>query len=118
MSKLNRQSQHRPSRETIKSKELADLRRENHKLKRQVAQGQKAVRRVVDSNDMFRDIDQSTTTFPVEGCVLTNDVLRETVNKILGACPCGGKWKRLELGPKTIDICDQCTTRRVVKTET
>ena len=115
MSKLNRQSQHKPPRETVKSRELADLRRENHKLKKQVAQGRKTVQRVVDSNDMFRGIDRSTATFEMKGCILTRDVLEDAAKKMLNACSCGGNWKRLELGPKVIEVCDQCTARRVVK---
>lgn len=119
MSKLNRQSQHRPSRDTVKSKELADLRRENHALKKQVARNRKVVQRVVDSNDMFRGVDRGVAWPKPEtkGCVLTREAYQKSADMLLGSCPCGGKWKTLELGPKTLEVCDTCLTRRVVKPE-
>lgn len=115
MAKLNRQSQHRASRENAKSRELADLKRENHRLKKQVAHGRKTVQRVVDSNDMFRDVDTVGVPLPeMKGCVLTSRVLQEAADKMFNACSCGGQWKRLELGPKVIEVCVECTSRRVV----
>jgi hypothetical protein len=116
MSKLNRQKQHRPPRDTAKNKELADLRRENHKLKQQVARTRKAAARAVESNDSFRGIDRGVIPMPeMKGPTLTRELLQGAVEKVLGACSCGGEWKRLELGPKTIEVCVGCTARRPVK---
>jgi DNA-directed RNA polymerase subunit RPC12/RpoP len=130
MSKRTQQSQHRPSRDTAKSKELADLRRENHKLKKQVAQGRKTVQRVVDSNDMFRGVDSTATPVNMEAAVLTRETLQKAFDlmnrqpsgppqRIVppGVChECGGSLKKLELGPKVVEVCSQCGWRRVVKT--
>jgi hypothetical protein len=119
MSKLNRQKQHKPPRETAKSRELADLRRENHKLKQQVARTRKQAVRAIDAHfPLFSGVNRSTAPKPeMKGCVLTREVLRDAAEKMLNACPCGGNWKRLELGPKVIEVCDQCTARRPVKSD-
>jgi len=117
MAKLNRQKQHKPPRETVKNREMADIRRENHKLKQQLARVRKQAVKAIDAHfdPLFSSINRNSIPKPeMKGCVLNREVLNSAVEKLMASCPCGGNWKRLTLGPKTFDICDTCTARKPV----
>lgn len=133
MSKQNRQAQHRPERDAAKNREMADLRRENHKLKKQVAQVRKQAVRAIDArfDPLFGGINRTVAPKPeMKGCVLTREVIQDSFDKMNehrggpppvvfvppGICySCGCATKRLELGPKVAEVCPECGWRQVLK---
>lgn len=123
-----RQKQHRPERDVKHARELADLRRENNRLARQNARFRKQAERATSTRDMFEGVDTSATVPVQPGGAITPAVLEDAAERCrkgfgapqerfypAGSCPeCGTATRRLELGPKTLDVCPECKWRKVV----
>lgn len=58
--------QHRPKRDSRKAKEAADLRRENHQLKRMLSQLRRRVEELVDQGDGYHE--PTPVPAPQGGC--------------------------------------------------
>jgi hypothetical protein len=93
-------SGHRPQRETSSSnKELAEVKRENHKLKRQIARLQKYVTKLMEQGP--------ASVVPDEGPVqpLENSIDCQT---------CGKPLTIVSFGTKVLKACKACGWRQVV----
>jgi hypothetical protein len=117
VSKRLRQAQHRPERDVKHAHEVADLKRENHKLAREKAALQKQLKRAITTRDMFEDVETKTVPVNLAGSPITTEVIEhaaERMRKEMGgpACPNGcGPLKVLDLGPKTASVCPVCKYR-------
>lgn len=102
MKVANRQAQHRPQREEQKSKELNDLKRENHKLARDRARLQKELEKALQTKSEF------------EGEAA--EELAESKPKSVEQTPCpecgATKVRKLSLAGKDYYICAECKWRR------
>lgn len=114
-----RQSQHRNERDKVKSRELADTKRQMHQLQRQNAQLRRKLDKVEGAALMFTGLDASEATEVAAGGVLTPEVLddaRKRMEANYGAahCPngCGPLRGPISLGPKTAWVCGVCKWRR------
>jgi len=99
-----RQQQHRPTNENQRSRELGDLKRQNHRLEVQNARLRKQLSRATEVKEGFEGYEGEP-----------DDI--ETKNQPTGTCPqpgCSGILKTLDLGPKTFEICPACKFRRLV----
>lgn len=106
--KKNRQAQHRPGREAVvKSKELAEAKRELHRLGKENARLRKKVAKTVASADVF------------EGPLLV-DILPEAVDNLLKSqqsaptcpnCTIPIVLKIVDLGDKKFFVCPICKYR-------
>lgn len=91
----------RPPKEVSQSKELAETKRENHKLKRQLAKLQKRLVKVLESGGTSYPDDEDVPLLPLEQSSNT--------------CPdCNGTLTVVQVGPKTLHACKACKWRKVV----
>lgn len=95
----NNQTQNRPKREVAHAKELADLKKENHTLKRAVKRLQKEISKRVD-------IEEDAAEQGLE------EEQTETLPKASECCRAPLKY--LELNGKTWAICPECKARNKV----
>lgn len=132
-----RQKQHKPPREKQKARELADLKRQNHQLQRQVARVRKRATQAINAHfePMFTDIEGIAQSVPVntEPQPITCELLEEAVTRLEanhGApqqrflpkgsfCPtadCNTELRLVELGRKDFLVCPVCKYRRAQST--
>jgi len=131
-----RQKQHKPAREKQKARELADLKRQNHQLQRQVARVRKQATQAINAHfePMFsamgveRSVPVNTEPQPITREVLEEAVARLEANH--GApqtrflpkgsfCPtadCNTELRLVELGRKDFLVCPVCKYRRAQST--
>lgn len=95
----NNQTQSRPKREAAHSKELSDLKKENHSLKRTVKRLQKEItkRTSVEEDAVDEAPEESAST--VEAVSLC----------------CGVPIKSITLNSKTWVVCPECKARRKIE---
>ena len=87
-------SSHRPKREEAKTKEVVDLKRENHQLKRAVKRLEKEIRKRAEVEE---------------------EVAEPEASEAWEDCPeCKGPVKLLTVGPVTLKVCHQCKWRTKV----
>lgn len=90
----------RPPKEVSQSKELAETKRENHKLKRQLAKLQKRLVKALESGGAIPDDEE-----------VTLPALEQSSN----SCPdCNGTLTVVQIGPKTLHACKACKWRKAV----
>ena len=87
----------RPKREEAKAKELSDLRRENHELRRTVKRLAKEVNKRVGSQDDAVEVE------------ITSD---EPIQIVASICDCGTKPVEIVLNSKTWHVCPECKARK------
>lgn len=96
-------SSKRPSHEPSLQKELAETKRENHKLKRQLAKLQKRLVKLLESG-------------PTEG-YKEDDIATETTTPLDSTgvqCPeCESPLSAVRFGLKTLRVCKSCKYRKV-----
>ena len=91
----------RPPKEVSQSKELAETKRENHKLKRQLAKLQKRLVKVLESGAPAEESPEDTLV--IDNLSVSGD-----------QCPeCNETLTVLSFGPKTLRVCKKCKWRKV-----
>jgi len=92
----------RPPKEVSQSKELAETKRENHKLKRQMAKLQKRLVKVLESGGVPAE-ESPGETLVVDNLSPSGD-----------QCPeCSETLTVMSFGPKTLRVCKKCKWRKV-----
>jgi formylmethanofuran dehydrogenase subunit E len=87
-------SSHRPKREEAKTREVVDLKRENHQLKRAVKRLEKEIRKRAEVEE---EVAEPEPLAPQE------------------VCPeCESNLKLITVGPVTLKVCHQCKWRTKV----
>jgi hypothetical protein len=92
-------SDKRPEREVSLSKELAETKRENHKLRRQLAKAEKRLVKALQAGAPVSDDESSPVPVdtPADGCPECAEPIRVVSigGKVLKACPkC--KWRKVD----------------------
>lgn len=101
--KANRSRQHRPEREERRNKELADLKRENHRLEKQVARLRKQLEKTVTESQDAEHVAQQEEAVQIQQAFTPLPVR---------VCPCGSTVEaRLKMSTKTYIFCGMCKKR-------
>jgi DNA-directed RNA polymerase subunit RPC12/RpoP len=96
MSKSHRITPHRPPKDESR-KQLADIKRENHQLKRALARAEKQVTRLVENSAL---VVEPESISPMDSGGVE--------------CPsCKGFLTTVTIGPKTLVACKNCGFRKV-----
>jgi hypothetical protein len=114
-----RQKQHRPERDKQKAREIADLKRQNHQLQRQVARVRKTAVKAIVAHCESTLVGDVLTGKLVEdaAAAMTQNYGSPQVEYLpRGAfCPtpdCNTELKYLDLGEKSFMVCPVCKYRR------
>jgi septal ring factor EnvC (AmiA/AmiB activator) len=105
--KGSRKTQHAPEKDP-KTKLIQELKSENNRLRKQLAQARKELEKLNAAVDGLTTVHEETRVEPAQ--------VKEAVSKVVAyVCEagCDGRVEKMPIGPKTFLVCHSCKWRKV-----
>lgn len=108
---FHRQTQHKPSHQDQRAREVTDLKRDNQHLKKQIGRLRKQIGKMVDLHGLDIPVDPDANEIP--------DVIEEEKETLERCEKCGGDAKIVEVGGKAFVCClSKCGWKKMLKNST